>query len=79
MPQESLTALESIDCWIVDGLRYNDHPTHANCDKSLSWLAKVKAKHGVLTNLHIDMDYDILSSELFGKTKLAYDNMVITG
>ena len=78
VPQESLTALEGIDCWIVDGLRYNDHPTHANCDKSLSWLAKVKAKHGVLTNLHIDMDYDILSSELFGKTKLAYDNMVIT-
>ena len=75
IPNESFAALESIDTWIVDALRYNDHPTHAHTDKTLSWLANAKAKQGVLTNLHIDMDYKTLSAELYGTTKPAYDGM----
>ncbi len=75
--EESFASLEGIDTWIVDALRYNDHPTHAHTDKTLSWLAKTKAKQGVLTNLHIDMDYKTLIEELYGTTKPAYDGMEI--
>lgn len=75
IPEDSFQALEDIDTWIVDALRYNDHPTHAHSDKTLSWLVRTKAKLGVLTNLHIDMDYQTLSAELFGTTKAAYDGM----
>ena len=32
--------LKDIDVWIVDALRYSPHPTHANADKTLSWLAR---------------------------------------
>ena len=77
IPDESFAALEDIDTWIVDALRYNDHPTHAHTDKTLYWLAKTKAKQGVLTNLHIDMDYRTLNEELYGTTKPAYDGMEI--
>ena len=75
IPEESFKALDEIDIWIVDALRYNDHPTHAHSDKALSWLVKTKTKRGVLTNLHIDMDYQILKLELFGAVEPAYDGM----
>jgi len=58
-------------------LRYNEHPTHAHADKALSWLVKTQAQKGILTNLHIDMDYQSLSSELFGEVEPAYDGLKI--
>jgi len=62
VPEASFKALGGIDTWILDALRYNDHPTHAHADKALSWFAKTGVKHGILTNLHIDMDYQTLKS-----------------
>jgi len=77
IPEASFEALNGIDTWIMDALRYNDHPSHAHADKALSWLAKVEAKRGILTNLHIDMDYQTLKGELFGNIAPAYDGMDI--
>ena len=69
--------LDGVECFIVDALRYHTHPTHAHADNTLSWLAKLCVSRGVLTNLHIDMDYDILSAELPGKIEPAFDGMRI--
>ena len=69
--------LADINTWITDALRYNDHPTHANVDKALSWLARAQTRQGVLTNLHIDMDYETLSAELPPFARPAYDGMVV--
>jgi len=77
IPEANFDALDGIDTWIMDALRYNDHPTHAHADKALSWLAKTKARRGVLTNLHIDLDYQTLKNELFGNVTPAYDGMDI--
>lgn len=76
--QKTLTALEDMDVWIVDALRYHPHPTHAHADRALSWLAQTRTQRGILTNLHIDMDYHRLNSELMGQYEAAYDGMVIT-
>lgn len=73
-----LERLTDLDLWIVDSLRYNDHPTHAHVDKTLSWLARTRANRAVLTNLHIDMDYKTLASELPPIATPAYDGMTIT-
>ena len=77
VPDEAISALADVDTFIVDSLRYNAHPTHANTDKSLSWLARARARRGVLTNLHIDMDYDTLKAELPPMVVPAYDGMEI--
>jgi len=74
---EVMQAIDEPDVWIVDGLRYADHPTHANVDKTLSWLARTRTKHGVLTNLHIDLDYETLGAELLPSQDVAYDGMQI--
>ncbi len=74
---EVLNTLTGVHTWIVDSLRYNDHPTHANADKALSWLARAQTKRAILTNLHIDMDYDALSAELPPFAEPAFDGMII--
>ena len=70
--------LEGVDTWITDALRYNDHPTHAHADKALSWLARAQIRQGILTNLHIDMDYQTLLDELPPFARPAYDGMIVS-
>jgi len=73
-----LGLIDNPDVWIVDALRYSAHPTHAHIDKTLSWLAKTKCKKAVLTNLHIDLDYQTLSRELMMPQTVAYDGMTVS-
>jgi len=77
IPEESFAVLEGLDCWIVDALRRDAHPTHANVTTALEWIARVKPKRAVLTNMHIDLDYETLKYELPDGVEPAYDGMVI--
>jgi phosphoribosyl 1,2-cyclic phosphate phosphodiesterase len=61
----------------VDALRYTPHPTHTHLARTLEWIARVKPKLAVLTNLHIDMDYQTLLRELPEGVVPAYDGMVL--
>ncbi len=74
---EVLQSLKDLDIWIVDALRYHSHPTHAHADKTLYWAAQTRAKHTILTNMHVDMDYKTLENELLGNQTVGYDGMVI--
>lgn len=77
LPEESFAALEGVDTWILDALRYTPHPTHANVETALAWIGRVKPRHAVLTNLHLDLDYETLKRELPPGVEPAYDGMVI--
>jgi len=73
----AFAALEGVECWIVDALRYRPHPTHAHVDKALSWIRRVKPKRAILTNLHIDLDYRTLRDALPAGVEPAYDGLAI--
>ncbi len=73
-----LTRMEGLDTWVMDALRYNEHPTHAHADRCLQWIARTQTRQAVLTNLHIDMDYNGLNAELTGEHCAAYDGMEVT-
>ncbi len=77
VPPESYPALEGLDLWIVDALRFTPHPTHAHLDKTLGWIERVKPRRAIVTNLHIDMDYNSLLRRLPANVEPAYDGMVI--
>lgn len=77
LPEESFEVLEGVKVWIVDALRRRTHPTHAHLDLALEWIARVKPQRAVLTNLHHDMDYETLKSELPDHVEPAYDQMQI--
>ena len=76
LPEASFAALDGVTCWIVDALRYTPHPTHAHVDLALQWIARVKPPQAVLTNLHVDLDYQTLKRELPAGVEPAYDRMV---
>jgi phosphoribosyl 1,2-cyclic phosphate phosphodiesterase len=70
-------ALQGVDTWILDALRYQRHPTHANVETALHWVERVKPRHAVLTNFNIELDYARLASELPPGVEPAYDGMII--
>lgn len=77
LSDECFSLLGDLDTWILDALRYTPHPTHAHVDKSVSWIQKVNARRGILTNLHVDLDYEELSGRLPELIKPAYDGLVV--
>lgn len=73
LPRETLDALDGLDLWIVDALRYTPHPTHAHVARALEWIDALKPRRAVLTNLHVDLDYATLRGELPAGVEPAYD------
>lgn len=73
--EDGFKLLKNLDYWIVDALRYNPHPTHAHLDLSLSWIKDLNTRKGILTNLHIDLDYTKLKDSLPSNVEPAYDNL----
>lgn len=78
IPEESFEALAGVECWIIDCLRREPHPTHAHLEKTLSWIERVRPKQAVLTNMHIDLDYQTLKNELPEGVIPAFDDMVLS-
>jgi phosphoribosyl 1,2-cyclic phosphate phosphodiesterase len=78
LPEPVFEALEGLDVWIVDALRYTPHPTHAHVERALEWIERVRPKRAILTNLHIDLDYDELTGRLPAGVEAAYDGLTLT-
>jgi phosphoribosyl 1,2-cyclic phosphate phosphodiesterase len=78
IPAESWPTLDGLDCWIVDALRRKPHPTHAHLDMTLGWIARAKPARAVITNMHIDLDYETLRAELPPHITPAFDGMTVT-
>ncbi|MGZ3305914.1 MAG: MBL fold metallo-hydrolase [Asticcacaulis sp.] len=75
LPEESFDALHGLKLWIVDALRYKPHPTHSHLEQTLEWIARVKPQRAIITNLHQDMDYDVLAAMLPENVEPAFDQM----
>jgi phosphoribosyl 1,2-cyclic phosphate phosphodiesterase len=75
IPRESWPALENLDLWIVDGLRYAPHPSHFSVSDALSWIERFKPRRAVITNMHSDLDYEVLRKSLPEGVTPAYDGM----
>jgi len=75
IPEQSWPALENLDLWIVDALRYAQHPSHFSLNDALSWIEKFKPRRAVLTNLHSDLDYEALRAKLPPGVEAGYDGM----
>ncbi len=77
LPEETFEALKGVTTLILDTLRYEPHPTHAHLDQALSWIERVAPEKAILTNLHIDLDYNKLKAELPRNVSPAFDGMQI--
>lgn len=78
LPAETLAQLHGLDMLILDALRYTPHPTHAHVDQALAWVETLKPQAAALTNLHVDLDYQTLKSELPDTVSPAFDGWHVT-
>ena len=70
-------ALAGVECWILDTLRRTPHPSHAHLALSLEWIARVNPKRAILTNMHLDLDYETLRRELPAGVEPAFDGLCL--
>lgn len=77
LPEPTLTRLQGLSVWIADALRYKPHPTHAHLAQVLLWRKRLAPERTVLTNLHVDMDYQHLRRELPSDVEPGYDGMML--
>ncbi len=79
IPEASRPLLEGLDVWIVDALRYRPHPSHFSLDEALAEIEAMRPKRAILTNMHVDLDYETLRKRLPEHIVPAYDGMRIEG
>lgn len=77
MYEESWQAVEDLDIWVLDALRRKPHPTHTHLAQSLDWIKQAAPKRAVLTNLHLDLDYQTLKAETPDNVTPAYNGMTL--
>lgn len=77
VPDDSLAYLGNLDAWIVDALRYTPHVSHFSVDDALEWIERIGPRRAILTNMHVDLDYDTLRRDLPEGVEPGYDGMTI--
>jgi phosphoribosyl 1,2-cyclic phosphate phosphodiesterase len=77
MDENGFEMLHNLEYFILDALRYALHPTHLNVEQALAWINRLKPAQAVLTNMHLDLDYDTLDRETPDNVTPAFDGMKI--
>ena len=77
IPEQSVAAVSNLDVWILDALRPAPHPSHLSLSEALDLVELRRPRQAVLTNLHIDLDYDTTERETPPNVTPAYDGMRI--
>ena len=75
IPKNSMSNLLNLDYLVIDCLRMVKHPSHFNYKDALNLVKLVKPKKTILTNLHVDLDYEYLKKKLPSNILPAYDGM----
>lgn len=72
---DAFRALAGLDVWIVDALRWTTHPSHSHVEQTLAWIARARPRQAILTNMHIDLDYNALAARLPANVIPAFDGL----
>ncbi len=75
IPAKSLKLLKNLNYLIIDCFREKKHITHFNYDEALEIIKLIKPKKSILTNLHVDLDYENLKKKLPSNVLAAYDGL----
>jgi len=71
----SMAELTGLDLLIIDALRYTKHPSHFSLEETLAVISQLKPKRSIVTNMHIDLDYETMRRDLPQGVEPAYDGL----
>ena len=69
--------LKNLNYLVIDCLKYKRHPSHFNLEEALYIHHCLQPKKTILTNMHSDLDYNILLKKLPKNVIPAYDGLKI--
>ena len=75
IPKKTRKFLHNLDCLVIDCLRVKSHPSHFNLATALSLAKEFNPKKTILTNLHVEFDYNKLKKLLPSNVVPAFDGM----
>ena len=77
IPEAAWPLIDDAAVFICDALRPKPHPSHAHLGLALEWIQRSRTPRGILTNMHIDMDYDTVQAITPDHVQPAFDGMQI--
>ena len=67
--------MHNLDYLIIDCLRVKPHPGHFNLSSAILLSKELNPKKTILTNLHVDLDYEKLKKKLPKNIIPAFDGL----
>ena len=77
LDEAAFAALDGVELWIVDCLRFTPHPTHSHFEQTLAWIERVKPARAILTHMNQEVDYDTLAARCPPGVEPGYDGLVV--
>ncbi len=77
IPDESFALLKGLDVVILDALRWEHHPSHANVDEALEWVRRVGARCAYFTHMSHELKHAETEAKLPENVRLLYDGLRI--
>jgi phosphoribosyl 1,2-cyclic phosphate phosphodiesterase len=76
LDERALAALEGVETLVVDCFtRHEPHPTHANLDQVMDWVARLRPRRTILTHLGPSMDWRWGETHLQAGVALGFDGL----
>ena len=76
--QKDLKLFKKLNYFVIDCLWLKKHPAHFNLDQVLEIVKIIKPKKTILTNMHMDLDYEQLKKILPKNIIPGFDGMTVT-
>lgn len=77
IPEQSIKLMQNLDVLIIDGLRWEPHPTHFTIHESLALIDVVKPKRTYLTHIAHQILHARDSQQLPTGVEFCYDGLVV--
>ena len=75
--EEAEVLANGVDIAILDGLRYDSHPSHMTIDEAVEAAGRIGAKETYLVHMTHDIDHTSAEKVLPDGVRFAYDNLVL--
>jgi phosphoribosyl 1,2-cyclic phosphate phosphodiesterase len=79
IPSASIESLRGLDVFVLDCLRFKEHPTHLWLDKALEYVAELKPRRTYFTHMAHDVMHARDASKLPAGVEWAYDGLEVQG
>jgi phosphoribosyl 1,2-cyclic phosphate phosphodiesterase len=77
IPESSLPLLAGLDVLILDALRPQPHPSHANIDEALGWVDRISPRRAFFTHMSHEVDHAATEATFPAHVRLGYDGLRI--